>query len=138
MPVTEFQGEYRFLSNFWISPFVYEGIRFRTVQHAFQAAKCDKDEDIARIQMTMSPGTVKRIARTIQMREGWNELRLEFMEEFVRAKFQQHPDLMAQLKKISGPIQEGNLWGDVFWGVDLKTGKGENNLGKIIMKIRSE
>jgi predicted NAD-dependent protein-ADP-ribosyltransferase YbiA (DUF1768 family) len=31
-----------------------------------------------------------------------------------------------------------NTWSDTFWGVDLKTGKGDNNLGKLIMKIRKE
>ena len=138
MPVNNFVDEYRFLSNFWISPFTYEGLRFRTVEHAYQAAKCVKEADIALIQMTMSPGIVKRISRTVEMRPDWDELRLDFMEEFVRAKFQQHPDLMAKLKRISGLIEEGNHWGDTFWGVDLKTGKGENHLGKILMKIRSE
>ena len=33
-------------------------------------------------------------------------------------------------------IQEGNKWNDRFWGVCK--GQGENHLGKLIMKIRSE
>ena len=35
-------------------------------------------------------------------------------------------------------LEEGNWWGDIFWGVDKKTGAGENNLGKILMKVREE
>ncbi len=35
-------------------------------------------------------------------------------------------------------LQEGNRWGDTFWGVDLRTGKGENKLGKILMRVRKE
>jgi predicted NAD-dependent protein-ADP-ribosyltransferase YbiA (DUF1768 family) len=35
-------------------------------------------------------------------------------------------------------IQEGNWWGDKFFGVDLKTGEGQNLLGKMIMDIRKE
>lgn len=31
---------------------------------------------------------------------------------------------------------EGNSWGDTFWGEC--NGIGENNLGKILMKIRKE
>ena len=31
---------------------------------------------------------------------------------------------------------EGNWWGDTYWGVCK--GKGENNLGKSLMKIRTE
>ena len=35
-----------------------------------------------------------------------------------------------------GQIEEGNNWGDRFWGtVD---GEGLNHLGKIIMRIRKE
>lgn len=29
------------------------------------------------------------------------------------------------------------MWNDKFWGVCLKTGKGSNTLGKLIMEIRS-
>jgi len=35
-------------------------------------------------------------------------------------------------------LEEGNWWFDLFWGVDIKTREGENNLGKIIMKVRNE
>lgn len=35
-------------------------------------------------------------------------------------------------------IQEGNYWGDTFWGVDLKKREGENNLGKLVMEIREK
>lgn len=31
-----------------------------------------------------------------------------------------------------------NNWGDIFWGKDIRTGKGKNNLGKILTKIREE
>jgi predicted NAD-dependent protein-ADP-ribosyltransferase YbiA (DUF1768 family) len=35
-------------------------------------------------------------------------------------------------------LEEGNTWGDEYWGINLKTGKGKNNLGKLIMQIREE
>ncbi len=33
-------------------------------------------------------------------------------------------------------LQEGNRWGDRFWGVDLATGIGENQLGQVLMRKR--
>jgi predicted NAD-dependent protein-ADP-ribosyltransferase YbiA (DUF1768 family) len=33
-------------------------------------------------------------------------------------------------------LVEGNWWNDTFWGVC--NGVGENNLGKLLMKIRAE
>ena len=56
------------------------------------------------------------------------------MRMIVTAKFEQHPELMKQLKAISGPITEDNTWGDTFWGVCGEHGK--NWLGRILMEIR--
>ena len=66
-------------------------------------------------------------------------VRLDIMENVVRAKFMQNPYLAARLVATGTmPLEEGNRWGDTFWGVDVRTGKGENNLGKILMKVRKE
>lgn len=35
-------------------------------------------------------------------------------------------------------ISEGNYWNDDYWGVNLKTNRGLNLLGKMIMDIRSD
>ena len=35
-------------------------------------------------------------------------------------------------------LVEGNTWGDTFWGVDLRSGRGENQLGRILMRVREE
>ena len=61
------------------------------------------------------------------------------MEEIVRAKFYQNPQLAEKLIATADrKIVEGNTWHDTFWGVDAATGKGENHLGVILMKIREE
>ena len=33
-------------------------------------------------------------------------------------------------------LEEGNTWGDRIWGT--VNGKGQNNLGKILMRVREE
>lgn len=35
-------------------------------------------------------------------------------------------------------LREGNHWGDRFWGVDARTGEGENHLGRLLMELRAE
>jgi predicted NAD-dependent protein-ADP-ribosyltransferase YbiA (DUF1768 family) len=59
------------------------------------------------------------------------------MRELVGTKFRDNFILRRQLI-LTGNEQliEGNNWGDTFWGVDLRTGKGDNHLGKILMQIR--
>lgn len=44
----------------------------------------------------------------------------------------------AKAKRRGRQIVEGNTWGDAFWGVDSRTGEGENHLGQILMQVRSE
>ena len=61
------------------------------------------------------------------------------MEEIVRAKFTQNQDMKQQLLATGNLVlEEGNGWHDTFWGVDLKTGEGENHLGRILMQVREE
>lgn len=38
--ITQFRGEYAFLSNFYSASVYYQGIRFENNEAAFQAAKC--------------------------------------------------------------------------------------------------
>ena len=62
------------------------------------------------------------------------------MEELLRKKFAHDKPLLRQALIDTGDQEliEGNWWGDRFWGVDLKTNQGQNHLGMLLMKIRSE
>lgn len=66
-------------------------------------------------------------------------VKLGFMEEIVRAKFLQNPHLAGKLLATKErQLVEGNTWGDTYWGVDIRTGQGENHLGRILMQVRNE
>lgn len=59
------------------------------------------------------------------------------MYEVCRAKFLQNPDLADKLVATGdAELIEGNTWGDTVWGVC--NGSGENRLGEILMRVRSE
>ena len=45
---------------------------------------------------------------------------------------------MKKFKECDRYIEETNNWSDIFWSVDYLSGNGENNLGKILMDIRSK
>lgn len=60
------------------------------------------------------------------------------MRTLVRLKFED-PILREKLIATGDQeLQEGNTWNDTFWGISLKTGKGRNELGKILEEIRKE
>ena len=59
------------------------------------------------------------------------------MYNICKAKFTQDEALKTNLLKTGDAILiEGNTWGDKIWG--QVNGVGENNLGKILMRIREE
>lgn len=137
--IKEFQREYRWLSNFWFVDIELDGRIYPSVEHAYASAKCDEEWWKKLCSMRENPpGTIKRKGKTIKIKDNWEDIKLSIMEDCVRKKFSQEPYKTKLLNTGNEFIQEGNMWYDTFWGVDLRTNKGENNLGKIIMRIRSE
>lgn len=125
-----------FLSNFHEATVVYDGIRYRNAESAFQSAKlADKKE---RLQFQKLTGAeAKALGKKIKLRDDWEEIKLKVMYDVVSAKFANNEDLRNQLIWTwEKEIVEGNTWGDTYWGVCR--GKGENHLGKILMWIRKD
>ena len=135
--IGSFTGKYRFLSNFYPIPSVkLDGIDYPTVEHAYQAAKSLNPSAREFVRNSFSPGEAKRRGRTIQKRPDWNTVKLGIMEDLVRQKFSVEPLKSMLLDTGESELEEGNSWGDAFWGVCR--GVGHNHLGKILMKIRQE
>ena len=134
--ISEFDKEWAFLSNFYWSEIEFEGITYPTNEHFFQAMKTlDLTERIA-IARAGTPGQSKRMGRSVKLRSDWEDIKLSVMETALRLKFAD-PELAAMLKATGDEeLVEGNWWNDTFWGVC--NGVGENNLGKLLMKIRAE
>lgn len=137
MAIESFSNEYRFLSNFYPRSIIVGGWDWLSSEHAYQAAKSLLRHEWSMIQNCPSPGSAKRMGRRMTLRPDWDTFRLLAMGEILEAKFTQHPDLKLKLI-MTNPIEliEGNQWGDTYWGVCK--GIGENNLGKLLMKLRSE
>jgi len=61
--INTFRGKYRFLSNFYYAEVNYEGIRYPTVEHAYQAAKTLSTDIRLKISKTDTPGAAKHLGR---------------------------------------------------------------------------
>ena len=139
--IHQFQNEYKFLSNFYSSEFTWRGIKWMTVEHAFQAAKTLDPQAQKEIRKTPHPGTAKRLGRTVKLRDDWEQTKLLVMAELVWEKFDQNPLLMNKLLATGmDKLIEGNHWHDNFWGDCLCNScsqrKGKNWLGIILMEVR--
>ena len=134
--VVSFTGEFSFLSNFYPSPIKYEGPTWATVEHAYQAAKTLDMSEKKAIWGAATPGKAKQLGRKVEMRPDWEGVKLTVMLDLLRLKFAD-PTLEQQLVATYGfNLVEGNTWNDRFWGVCK--GTGQNNLGKLLMQVRSE
>ncbi len=134
--IDRFDGEFAFLSNFWDSKVHYDGMEFRTVEHAYQAAKSlDKDERL-KIRNAKTAAESKKLGQKVTLRRDWENVKLGIMLELLREKFA-IPELR-QLLLDTGDAEliEGNWWGDTFYGVCK--GKGLNHLGRMLMLVRNE
>ena len=59
-PIMEFKDDYRFLSNFYPSPFVYNDVYFSTNEHFYQAHKAIDRNDFLQIAQAPTPGAAPR------------------------------------------------------------------------------
>lgn len=133
--IDSFDGKYRWLSNFWLSPVTMGKWVFPSTENAYQAAKYPKEQ--RSIFVNISPGESKRAGNAIERPGDWDIRKFEVMRSVLKKKFQ-HGTYNSILLMDTGveEIIEGNTWGDVCWGVC--DGIGENRLGKMIMEIRDE
>ncbi len=137
--INSFQGEHRFLSNFWPCCIIWEGLVYPSLEHAYAASKTDDISLKKIIQSCPTPGEAKEWLEDhdIKPAVSWTiPKKLLVMEELLLIKFGGKEPLLTRALMDTGNVAliEGNDWGDSFWGV--YESMGENNLGKLLMKVR--
>jgi ribA/ribD-fused uncharacterized protein len=136
--IKEFQNEFRWLSNFERVDVLLGGRKFFSVEHAYMSAKSNDVSWKDFCEKTFSAGLVKKSSKGIALVSNWEEIKVEVMRECIEQKFNNTVLRNKLLGTGTQVIQEGNFWNDKFWGVCLKTGKGSNILGRLIMEKRSK
>lgn len=134
--INEFRGKYYFLSNFYNAKVNWEGITYLNNESAFQSAKV-LDKEVRLKFANLDPSSGKRKGRHVQLRYDWEKIKFDIMYQIVKCKFEQNLDLKEKLIATGDEhLEEGNTWNDKIWGT--VNGKGQNNLGKILMRVREE
>lgn len=131
--ILAFNGEYRWLSNFYAAPVMLDGHIYPSVENAYQAATAHPS---LRGQFrNCSSYRAKQLGRTIELHENWYREKVQIMRDLLAQKFDTGSELANKLKATGTcQIVEGNTWGDVFWGIC--NGHGENHLGRLLMERR--
>ncbi len=133
--IDSFWGDYRFLSNFYKTEIVYEGLTYGSTEAAYQSAKTT-NETIRKYFSTLSPADSKKYGQKIKIREDWDDVKIGVMLELTRAKYLDRVLRKRLLATGDAELIEGNTWNDTFWGVCK--GEGLNHLGQILMVVREE
>jgi N-glycosidase YbiA len=140
--INAFKGPHRFLSNFAPCETRYNGILYKTSEHAYQASKAKTEADHDAIANAPTPGAAKRMGHTIltsQIRNDWDMVKFAVMEEILIRKFSNPAYHKLLLETGDAILIEGNDWGDRYWGMEFENGHwvGLNCLGILLMYVRA-
>lgn len=133
--IDNFTGEYYFLSNFYPVKVVLDGLEYPSLENAYQAAK-NFDYERRKNFIPLTAKEAKQEGQKILKRPDWDQIKILVMTNLIREKFKDSELKNKLLLTGNQELIEGNTWGDQYWGVCK--GIGENNLGKILMKVREE
>ena len=134
--ISTFDKKYFFLSNFYACNVTYDGITYKNAEAAFQAQKTTNIITRKTFEK-LTPSLAKAKGRRLNLRNDWEDIKDDEMRKICKAKFTQNKNLLVKLIQTwPEDLQEGNTWGDTYWGVDITTGYGKNKLGQILESIR--
>ncbi len=122
-----------------------DGIKYPTLEHAYQCARYTDQNIVNEIKNASSPVKAWEISakhKHLQIPEfKRDEHKLKVMKKFIKIKATQHDDVYKALKSTgkSKIIKHIVTYppGDGFWDDGLD-GKGLNHTGKIWMEVRKE
>ena len=137
-PINFVETRWTYLSPFSAHEVVVRGVVYKTAEHAYQTLRM-KDGARENIASATSPLEAWRRAQAAKEQELLDESvdKLSLMEEIFRAKLQQHTDVREILLETGNAELLKVYDTDYYWGTGAD-GSGENQMGKLWMKLRSE
>ena len=135
--ISSFRDDHFFLSNFYPAEVRVGRIVFPTSEHGYQYFKSMDLRYRANILKCKTPAEAKKLGKAATLVPFWEHVKVGIMYKLVHEKFFQNPELAKWLIETKDEeLVERNTWNDTFWGVCKE--KGQNYLGKILMKVRKE
>lgn len=133
--------EWFVLDNFSSFGIDYKGYRYPTVEHAYQSLKFETScpELAARIRDARSAHEAQKLAYACknEVREDWEDIKVAVMMDLLRTKLVQNPYVAKKLLQTKDYLICEDSPKDAFWGIGFNR-DGQNQLGKLYMKLRDE
>ena len=139
-PIDFIENGFMHLSSFSAHEVTIDGVVCKTVEHGYHALRIKPGLQRDSILSQRSPldawreGQKHKNTEALQV-EGYNKLAL--MEKLCRAKLEQHNDIK-DILLVTGARKLLKVFDtDYYWGTGAD-GSGENQMGKIWMRLRTE
>lgn len=133
---------YGCFSNFSLHSIQLQNKTWLTVEHYYQAQKFVGSPDqavILQICQAETPDAAAALGRDPrrQLRADWEQVKVQVMHQAVLTKFLSYPDIQQILLATGDEVIVENSPRDSYWGCGAD-GKGQNQLGKILMSVRQQ
>lgn len=122
-------------ANFLPCSIEKDGIVYPSAEHFFQAHK-SLDLEHRKMVAESSFDDVYSLGRMTQLRPDWEGVKLRVMLEATEFKYEQNPELREALLGTHSSMTFSPSAG--FWGIDHRTGCGENWNGRIHAAVRAK
>jgi ribA/ribD-fused uncharacterized protein len=144
---------YGCFSNWYISHFTLDGIKFNCVEQYMMWKKAKLFNDDAKaneILSVLNPWEHKAKGREVKNFDvnTWDKICKKVVYDACKAKFEQNPDLLDILLDTDGKILVEASPTDIIWGIGLSaddkralikdTWRGKNYLGEVLTKLRDD
>ncbi len=142
--IVSFKNQHFFLSNFFTCNIEWQGKKYKTVEHLYQASKACNEKDHELVRNAPSPKEAKQFGRMIKCRPDWEGIKIEVMRNALMMKFVDEKLSARLIGTNNAPLIEGNMWHDNFWGQcwcarchdDGSRDRAINMLGALLMEVR--
>ena len=139
-------------SQWWLSEFVVDGIKYKSAEHFMMASKArlfNDEETLKKILNCNKPAEAKKLGREVKNfnEEAWISKRYEIVLQASLNKFSQNNELKEYLIRTSVVIVEASPV-DSIWGIGMakdhkdienpEKWKGLNLLGFALMEARDQ
>ena len=134
--ITRFKDEYEFLDTFHIHPFIYNGVEYPTVQHAYQCSKCLDVKDAETI-LRYGPYDANKLGNIFHRKKNWSNAKYNVMFEILFAKLSSQPfadKLIATGRQFQVDVQFNDK--RAHWSYIPGMPYVGNYYGKLLMLVR--
>ena len=132
-------GEYGYLANYSNHGFYVNDVFYKTVEHYYQSEKYSDNEIKQKIINAPTPkeaSTIGRDRKNIRKKD-FKLIKNDVMYKGIYEKFIQNKSIMYKLIETRNKTIVEKTVDEYYWGIG-KDESGDNNIGKILMKVRTD